>query len=140
MELAMKKDLVETKASGLVVPSGWYELDREEMSYVDGGGVLYSWMSSAPIDIALMACGATMVFGGIKLFGKTMAKKFARSMAPWLAKLLGSLTGGAVNIAVGQLGKLLTDAFWNFTSLGGLVAFVFDVAIDESYNGVIARW
>lgn len=38
MELAVNTGVVEKQISGLKVPVGWYELDREEMSYVEGGG------------------------------------------------------------------------------------------------------
>lgn len=132
------------KMSNLVLPQGFVEMDREEMMYVEGGGTLYNWMVSAPIDIALMACGATAAFGGIKLlgktFGKNLAKKLSIKMAPALAKVIGIASGGVVNIAVGQLGQLLTGAFWSFTSLGGLVSFVLDIAIDGEYNGIIHSW
>lgn len=136
---------IKEKRSNLIMPTHYLELDEEEMAYVDGGGfTLYSWMVSTPIDIALMACGATMSFGGVKLlgkfFGKSLAKKLSTRIAPILASFIGMFSGGAVNIAVGQLGKMLLQDFWSFTSLGGLVGYVLDIAFDGIRNGVVYSW
>ena len=140
----MTNEMVLERTSNLVMPSHYVELDRDEMSYVDGGGTIYTWMVSAPIDIALMACGATLAFGGVKLlgkfFGKSLAKKLSKSMAPIVAKVIGLVSGGILNLAVGQVGQMLLNNFWSFTSLGGLVSFVLDIAIDGEANGVIYSW
>ena len=140
----MTNEMVLERTSNLVMPSHYVELDRDEMSYVDGGGKIYTWMVSAPIDIALMTCGATLAFGGVKLlgkfFGKSLAKNLSQSMAPIVAKIIGLMSGGILNLAVGQLGQMLLNNFWSFTSLGGLVSFVLDIAIDGEANGVIYSW
>lgn len=132
------------KVKCLVMPSQYVELDAEEMSYVDGGGVLYTWMVSTPIDIACMACGATMIFGGIKLlgkfFGKSLAKNLSKIMAPVISGIVGAICGAAFNVGVGQLGSALFQYAWSFTSLGGLISFVLDIAIDGNVNGIICSW
>ena len=114
------------------------------MTYVDGGGVIYTWMVSTGIDIACLACGATMVFGGIKLlgkfFGKSMAKSFSKTMAPLIAKTVGKICGIGLNFCVGQIGNALFKYAWSFTSLGGLISFVLDIAIDGNADGIIYSW
>ena len=127
------------------MPAHYAELDREEMAYIDGGGfTLYTWMVSAPIDFALMSCGATLIFGGMKssgkFFGKSLAEKFSKSLAPIVVKLVSSVSGGALNLSVGAIGQALFDNAWNFTSLGGIVAFVLDLAVDGRADGIIAKW
>jgi hypothetical protein len=136
---------LELKRSNLVLPTSGYELDREEMSYVEGGGfTLYNWMVSIPIDSALLMCGATALFAGYKVlgkaFGKSLMQTLCKNMAPVIKTVVSTVAGIAFNVAVGQLGNLLFSYAWNFFSAGNLAAFVLDICIDGQINGIIYSW
>ena len=138
---------VKTKRSNLVMPTHYQELTREEMEYVDGGGTIYTWVVSGALDLMFLAMGATTAWTGVKLIGRTFGKKLAK-------KLCGSLSGAtvrlvsvlctgagfALNNLIGKIGTALVDYFWSFSSVGALVAFVLDIAIDNKLDGVIYSW
>jgi hypothetical protein len=127
--------------SNLIVPEGFVEISKEEMCYVEGGGVIYTWMISAPIDIVLGLCGATIAFSGIKILGKLFGKSLAKSLSNTVAQLVVSVVGGALlNVGIGKVGDLLFGSFWAASSLGNLVGYVLDIAVDGVQNGIVYSW
>lgn len=107
---------------------------------VNGGGAIYTWMVSAPIDISLIASGWFAAFAGVKLLGKWFGKKAAKSLSGAIAQVVATALSVAVNVSVGALGKLIFGAFWACTSLGNLVSFALDLVIDGSINEKIVSW
>ena len=75
MEMALR-------SSNLLLPEGFVEMDREEMMYVDGGGIP-TWVAYYSIEIIIWAVGLGFTIGGsiaarkalMENGGKYLAKK-----------------------------------------------------------------
>ena len=126
------------KCSNLVLPKGFVELDREEMTYVDGGwfwnnGVSTFWTGVA-IDATIMAIGI-----GIAASGFLKALKFAKIGRIYIRTNMKKFI-----IAAGfELTSTVCTAIWfvssiisNINSIGSLIANVLDYA-DGNYDGRI---
>ena len=107
-------EYVERK-SNLVVPEGFVELDREEMTYVDGG----FYISNSQIINILAVCGlnpiATTIIGiGIYKLAQTITLQGAK-LGSWIGGFIGGLIGKAVGAliglaAVGSVALKIADA------------------------------
>jgi hypothetical protein len=102
---------MELKRSNLVLPTSGYELDEDEMSYVEGGG---SW--AFRIRISAETVGS-LIGAGIGTFIATCAvsaaaksAKYACMAGPWgvaivaVAAVVGGILGGII-------GNALEDAY-----------------------------
>lgn len=134
-------------AQDFTLPAQYTDIDSEEMRYIDGGYFvdIPTWSLSALLDVILIGIGLGAMFAPIKVlgktFGKTLAKKFLVSHAPRMAaqsvRLIANITGTAVNITTGALMNFLTDGFWAFTSLGGIISYAIDCADKTGRDGSI---
>ena len=124
----------------MTLDNSWELMTEDEMYDVNGGGSIYTWMVSAPIDIALIASGSYAAFAGVKLLGKFLGQTAAKTLSGAIATVVAAAVSLFVNVSVGALGNLIFGAFWAFTSLGNLVGYALDLVIDGNINGVIYSW
>lgn len=82
----MMSEMVLERTSNLVMPSHYVELDRDEMSYVDGGGLSVT-VASLIIDGLILAIGIGFAAFGLKgtikalsWLGKNAIKKQKRNL------------------------------------------------------------
>jgi hypothetical protein len=128
---------MELKRSNLVLPTSGYELDREEMSYIEGGWLVQTieWT----INIALFALNAGI--NTARIFGKKAIYNFvSKHLGTWVSKALLIMSlGNLAGLAVKGINMLLSfgaDQIMRLLSVGGLVATAFDL-MDGSWDGKI---
>ena len=84
------------RKSNLVVPEGFVELDREEMTYVDGGGMI-----SVNISFSVGSIWSGLSTGFITGFLVSFFATFLGLKLPtWVGKLIGAGVGAGVGATV----------------------------------------
>lgn len=101
------------KASNLVMPKHYIELDREEMIYIDGGDYYIS--NNACSTIVGIVCGG-LYFGGVGLATAIMCGFVTKAAISGLfASIVSTVT--AVNVVLGGLlaviGEFVLEVFVN---------------------------
>ena len=95
MEMALR-------TSNLLLPEGFVEMDREEMMYVDGGGIP-TWVAYYSIEIIIWAVGLGFTIGGSIAARKALmengGKYLAKKTIPQILKKVGVKT--SLEIALG---------------------------------------
>jgi hypothetical protein len=103
-------DVMELKRSNLVLPTSGYELDREEMSYVEGG-----WLSAedkawivAAVVVGAVAIGVAIWWGAWAVVAKIMGITF---------KVIVGKAGAAavVSTLIAAIG-ISSSAAWNIVN------------------------
>ena len=132
------------RKSNLVVPEGFVELDREEMTYVDGGGISRDTMTLT-LDITIIGLsfvcaivGAACTMFQIAKISKGLvgnvlkkaAKETLKSMIKSSWRTFGFFCLTAALGAMDELAGVLFDF-----SIAGTIAHLIDWA-DGNYNGV----
>ena len=107
------------RKSNLVVPEGFVELDREEMTYVDGGDYY--------IDNSMCTNIIGVVFAGIYVGGVTLAA----------AIMCGMVTKAALS---GMVYSLIGHITSINVFLGGLLAVIGKFAVEVLFNMTIASF
>ena len=93
-------DIIELKRSNLVLPSSGYELDQEEMSYVEGGMSLWTRIGiiAACVGVAVVV-GAAIATGTFFAVAALMKMTFAAYVktvgAAAVTKIILSTLGGS---------------------------------------------
>ena len=105
---------------------------------------LYTWEIAVPIDIILISTGSYAAYAGIKLvgkfFGDWMARALCRTLAPLALTAVRVLASIAMNMTAAKIGDMMIGSFWALSSMGNLIAFVFDIAFDHVENGIVCTW
>ena len=92
------------KCSNLVLPKGFVELDREEMTYVDGGGVYLSNDTLFAICGGLLSAGPTAV-GTALVLGTSWINAIPGGTVIWTLLGASSLIFGIYAISALSQGK-----------------------------------
>ena len=124
----------------LVMPSNYAVMDEEEMTYVEGGLKVSSWVVGAAIDVGLAAIGVWNVSAIGWLMGEGISKLCSGVTKKVGSKIIGKVLknkvlqtglGAYVVSKIGVLGTAL-----GMTSLGGMISTVWD-AWDKNLDGKI---
>lgn len=124
----------------LVMPSSYVVLNEEEMTYVEGGVKVSSWIVGAAIDVGLAALGVWNVSAIGWLMGAGISKLCNGITKKVSSKVIGSILkskvlqtglGSYITSKIGIIGTVL-----GMTSLGGMIATVWD-AWDKNLDGKI---
>jgi hypothetical protein len=137
---------MEIKRSNLVLPTSGYELDEDEMSYVEGGAFSSAWVQwGIDIPLAIFNVSFFAAKTAIKLLGKGLAKKtikhFIEMLIPTAVRVVHAFTGTAA--LLGRAAKLTalftdqSDLIVRACSVGGLIATGLDLT-DGSWDGMIS--
>lgn len=130
--------------SGMVMPSRYVEIDREEMTYIEGGYNLdRSWVAFAIDGIAMLTpLGAALA--PIKYLGKTAAIALAKKYAPQIVSAFGSILKAvgiagsfSANASVSKIQGMVDANFACLTSFGGVIALIADSLSDGKVNGIV---
>jgi hypothetical protein len=148
-EEKLMTNTLELKRSNLVLPNSFQELDREEMCYVEGGG-MSTGVLAAIIDVGLLVVVGVInaALNGVKVCGKTILKAYIKNNASkWAASLfkvqlvVNCIQGVGGNLATitGMFGDAgpWVDRVLTMCSIGGLIATAFDLASDGRWDGQI---
>ena len=136
------------RKSNLVLPVGFVEHTEEEMMYVEGG--LTTNALAAMIDVGLLVVVGVInaALNGVKLFGKTVLKSYIKNNASKWAKTLFRTqffvsfiqnVGGNLATITGMFSDttIWVERVLTACSIGGIIATIFDIASDGSWNGQI---
>ena len=123
-----------TIKSNLILPTNYYELDREEMSYVEGGGTLnisvtISCTFGGLIEGLLSGVITSLVTGLTGGLGAIVAA----IVGPIINKLLGNIISSTINNALGDLSGVSVCCF-NISKSGWLIPNItknFDIDLAE---------
>ena len=124
----------------LVMPGSYAVMSEDEMTYVEGGIKVSSWVVGAAIDVALSAIGIWNVSAIGWLMGKGLSKLCNGITKKVGSKIIGKILknkvlqtglGSYITSKIGMLGTVL-----GMTSLGGMIATTWD-AWDKSLDGKI---
>ncbi len=130
-----------SKEQELKMPSRYVVLDEIEMTYIEVGAKVSSWIVGAAIDVGLSAIGVWNVSAIGWLMGKgisTLCSKVTKSVG---GKVIGKVLmnkavqtslGSYITSKIGIVGTVL-----GMTSLGGMIATTWD-AWDKSLDGYIS--
>lgn len=87
--------------NGMVMPSKYVEINREEMTYIEGGGSVANWIVSGAINLAITAAfgglGGLFIKKSLASLGQASATLFAKELK---AKLI------AAGVAYGAAGTI----------------------------------
>ena len=124
----------------LVMPSSYAVMDKEEMTYVDGGGIPRGWVAGLADMIGLAFCP---YLAPVKFLGKSAAKALVKRYLPKLAgafyKVATTALGFGINVSTGTLGNILFSHAWCLTSVGGMIALALDIRVDGRLDGWIGK-
>ena len=121
----------------LVMPSSYAVMDEEEMTYVEGGLKVSTWVAATAIDIAV-----TLMFGGAAttamgwLISKGMGKltnaliKGTSAVSKLLRNALGNGMANFLTSKMGMIGTVIS-----FTSVGGAVMNLWDICDNGKIDG-----
>lgn len=119
---------------GLVMPSSYAMMDEEEMTYVEGGHSISTWIVGALIDTACALMGIWHVSAIGWVLSKGVAKLcslLTKNCGRALTELIGNGFLGFALSKMGALGYAL-----GLTSIGGVISTLWD-AFDHSLDGKI---
>lgn len=123
----------------LVLPSSYAVMSNDEMTYVEGGVRVATWILSTAIDVAV-----TLMFGGAAtsamgwLLGKGMSKvmkALVKGTSQWcnlLRNVLGNGTANWISSKLGMVGVAI-----GFTSVGGTIMNLWDMFDNSKINGYV---
>lgn len=123
----------------LVMPSSYAVMNEDEMTYVDGGVRVSTWILSTAIDVAV-----TLMFGGAAtsaigwLLGKGMSKvmkALVKGTSTWCGILRNVLGNGTANWISSKLG--MVGVAVGFTSVGGTIMNLWDMFDNSRINGYV---
>ena len=123
----------------LAMPTSYVDIDRDEMEYVDGGGVGKHWWNSTNavgiyVDIAIIAIsggmGAFSTIAARKYIKSIIGKKVSRQIASKLTAYVGSAVAGLFTSAL-DIALVIGG-----TSLGGIIAEAMD-RVDGRNDGYV---
>ncbi len=94
-------EYVERK-SNLVVPEGFVELDREEMTYVDGGGTITLGVTFT-LGSVISASIVSSVIGYLTGYTCTKTTKLGSMLGGLIGMAIGFFVGGLVSASIASL-------------------------------------
>ena len=90
-------NVIERK-SNLVMPVHYAELDSEEMSYVEGGGIVSIYLQCS-LGAAIASFGTGFVSGFLTSY---LAVKIGKSLPTWVGKLIGFAVGATLGSIIAK--------------------------------------
>ena len=131
--------MVMTYDGALVMPSSYAVMNEEEMTYVEGGIKIATWVGTAVIDAAV-----TVAFGGAAttavgwLLGKgvgAVTNALVSGTSVWAGLLKNALGNGMASFLTSKLGMVGTVI--SFTSVGGTIMNLWDMCDNGKIDGYV---